>query len=357
MRTRSLLIAFAAACASPMPAFAADPAALQACAAVQDSTQRLACYDRAAGRPVAAAPVPVPAPASPAPPGPFRSFDAPPDPSTLPGTQLGRRWELDPGTQQPLFGLRAHNQNYLLVARWSDNPNEKPFRDAAAGAGVVTEGSELNLDPTEVKFQLSLKTKAWQDVLGGGGNLWIGYTQQNHWQVYNDDISRPFRETNYEPEVIYNHPLDWNFLGMRVRYASLAFNHQSNGRADPISRSWNRVYGEVGLERGNFALMVRPWWRIPEDDDEDDNPNITSYVGRGEITGVYSWNRQQFGARVRSNFSLNDTRGSLLADWSFPLVGQLRGYVQFFTGYGESLIDYNWRQTTIGAGVLLTDRL
>lgn len=349
MRIRNLLAALAS--ASALPAFAADVAAVQACAGIADPSQRLACYDRAAGRPVAAAPADAPASA------PFASFEAPRDPASQPGTLLGRRWELDPGTVQPKFGLRAHNQNYFLLGRWSDDPNEKPFRDAATGAGAVAEGDEFNLNPTEVKFQLSFKTKVWEDMFGGGGNLWFGYTQQNHWQVYNADISRPFRETNYEPEVVYNHPLDWTFLGMRVRYASLALNHQSNGRADPISRSWNRLYGELGLERGNFALMIRPWWRIPENDEDDDNPNITSYVGRGEVTGVYVWNRHQFGARARSNFSLNDTRGSLLADWSFPLVGALRGYVQFFTGYGESMIDYNWRQTTIGAGVLLTDRL
>jgi len=44
--------------------------------------------------------------------------------------------------------------------------------------------------------------------------------------------------------------------------------------------------------------------------------------------------------------------------WTTPKVlGPLRIYVQATTGYGESLIDYNWNQNTIGIGVSLNDAL
>ena len=51
-------------------------------------------------------------------------------------------------------------------------------------------------------------------------------------------------------------------------------------------------------------------------------------------------------------------KGAAQFSWtSQPLLGPLRGYVQLFSGYGETLIDYDWNQTTIGIGVALNDQL
>ena len=127
-----------------------------------------------------------------------------------------------------------------------------------------------------------------------------------------------------------------------------AFNHQSNGRDLPLSRSWNRIIFHVGYEIDNWIITLNPWIRSADSDDE--NPYITKYIGNGEINISYNYNRHEFYAIATHPFD-RWKGGSLQLNYVFPMKGHLRGHVQFFNGYGETMIDYNHRQTTIGIGV------
>jgi phospholipase A1 len=102
--------------------------------------------------------------------------------------------------------------------------------------------------------------------------------------------------------------------------------------------------------------MLRVWTRLEEDADEDDNPDITDYYGHTELNALYRWGGHSLALMGRGNFDTG--KGAVQAGWfSPPLIGPLRGYVQVFSGYGESMIDYNWNQTTIGIGLALNDGL
>ncbi len=262
-----------------------------------------------------------------------------------PESYLSQLWELDESKPRGQYTLMAHRSNYFLPFTYNNRPNLDPIR-AATGQNVLE---------AETVFQLSPKIKLWQDVLGRDMDLWIGYTQRSFWQLYNTVDSSPFRETNYEPEALLNFRTDIPLAGLRVRTITLGFNHQSNGRAEPLSRSWNRVVGNVGVEKGPFTLLLQSWYRIPESAEEDDNPGIESYLGYGEIWGYYLWKRHRFGAMLRNNLRFDENRGALQLEWSFPLVRRISGYVQFFTGYGESLVDYNHSVNRIGIGFILRD--
>ena len=209
----------------------------------------------------------------------------------------------------------------------------------------------------EAKLQLSLKTKALENLFEDNGDMWVGYTQTAHWQVYNEDESRPFRETNYEPEASLIFRTDYSILGLNGRLLGLTYNHQSNGRSGPLSRSWDRIMLNIGLEKDNFALMLRPWYRLDEDAGKDDNPDIKNYVGRGDLTAFYRRNDNEFSLLLRHSLrGGDDSRGAMQFDLAFPIAGKLRGYFQLFDGYGESLIDYNHRATYVGLGVSLMNR-
>ncbi|MCV4754179.1 phospholipase A, partial [Escherichia coli] len=77
---------------------------------------------------------------------------------------------------------------------------------------------------------------------------------------------------------------------------------------------------------------------------------------RGDVALAWVPGRATASLRWRTNFK-DLKRGSWQLDWTYPVdeakPDGLRWYVQLFNGYGETLIDYNRRQTSIGAGLTL----
>jgi phospholipase A1 len=313
----------------------------QDCVAIDDDSARLACFDRAHGR----GRVAVPATPTITPVPPTAAVDAPAV-RTVAGGLLTRAWALD--GEVPTFQLLPYRSIYVLPLSATDNINRRPFSPAP---GHST-GVDLPNQSVEAKFQISAKTLAWRSSLG---DLWIAYTQSSRWQLYQEDISRPFRETNYEPELIFNIATDFEAFGWRGRMAGVSLNHQSNGRALPLSRSWNRVIGHLGLERDAWSVMFRPWLRINESADSDDNPDIEDYAGRAALTVRHETSAgHRLSLQLRHSLRSGErSRGAGELEWAFPLKGQLHGFTQLFSGYGESLIDYNIRQSRIGVGFSL----
>ena len=260
---------------------------------------------------------------------------------------LSQSWELDKEDKNGTFKLNSHRPFYVMPLHWSNRINKNPQSEGQASAF----DEPLGLNSTEVKFQFSFKTKLLQSFLFGKGDLWAGYTQIAYWQVYNEKLSRPFRELNYEPELIAVYPLNFTFFGVNAKMIGLGFNHQSNGRPDPISRSWNRVMLHFAMERGDFQLYLKPWWRIDGGSEDDDNPKIEDYYGRGEANIIYRKNGHSLDLVLRNSFKFKDSRGSVQFNYMYPIKNNLRGHIQAFSGYGENLLDYNHYQTTIGLGI------
>ncbi len=267
------------------------------------------------------------------------------------GSLLDSRWELAKDSKLGVFQLRGYKPLYLMPVFWTSDKNEMPH--SPNPRNTVTEPQPL--DNTEAKFQLSFKTKFAENLFGDNGDLWGAYTQSSRWQVYNGEESRPFRETNYEPEVMLVFRNNYSLGGWKGRMAGIGINHQSNGRSDPLSRSWNRVIFTVGLDRENWALVVRPWWRVPDGND-DDNPDIEDYIGRGDAMLTYSKGGHEFTVLARHSLRTGDkSHGAVQLDWGFPIHRSFRGHIQAFHGYGESLIDYNHKATYIGLGISLLE--
>jgi len=299
------------------------------CTGIESDRERLACFDRIAGTPAAAAVAVAPA-------EPVRT------------SMISTAWGFDPDTDRYL--IRYYRPNYILPLSYSDGINQEPFSPLFEAAA-----SDQQLDDVEARFQLSFKSRLWTTDDRRWG-VWMAYTQQSQWQVYGGDISRPFRETNYMPEVFVSFRPDVQLGSFHWGLLNVGYNHQSNGRAQVLSRSWDRLFAEAGIERDNLALLARVWYRMHESSDEDDNPDITDYLGYGDLTVLYRLNGHSLGVMGRGNLSTG--KGAVQLTWTTPpLLGSLRGYLRLFSGYGDSMIDYNWNQNVIGIGIALNDGL
>jgi phospholipase A1/A2 len=369
---------------APVPAFAqtaatatvnapAAPDWAQCSALTSDNTARLACFDRWAQDQQQRTSVP-PATATTASPVTIaatqtleaavaaKAFLRPcTDPKQ---SELSRFWELETGSDCGTFGIRGYRP---ISLSWigSDSVNTAPSSPSAGHTASYTA-----YRTSEARIQLSVRTKIARGLLtesesGRNDSLWFGYSQQSYWQLFNGAISRPFRATDHEPEITYIYPTDAQLSGgWRLRYSGISAVHQSNGQSLPLSRSWNRVVLMAGMEKGDdFRVMARAWARLPESSEKDDNPDISNYVGRAEVAGFWNVNKDNtLGITLRHSLRTK-ARGSVRLEWLQTLGGNnangdysgLRFHTQLFSGYGDSLVDYNRRRTVLSLGLSLVD--
>ncbi|APA93358.1 hypothetical protein HMPREF9714_01899 [Myroides odoratimimus CCUG 12901] len=268
---------------------------------------------------------------------------------------ISERWELDPETKNKTFTITPYKQMYLLPARWSSRPNEMPTSFNSNNSAT----EPIDYNKTEIRFQISFKTKIATGLILGKGDIWLGFTQTANWQAYNDKESRPFRELNYEPEIIFNYPLNYAINEFKFKMVGVGFNHQSNGKSLPYSRSWNRITMHVAAEYKNWTFLAKPWIRLPEKRKSDDNPRISDYIGRAEFTiGYREKNGQLFTLMLRNNLKFNNHYKSFAEfTWAYPIKNNLKAFLVVNRGYGETMIDYNWKQTNIGLGISLIEWL
>ena len=344
----------------------ANDTALQLCAATPDNAARLNCYDQWAGRP--------PAPAASNMPEPIGMQANTDNTSTEIArtdachdkrySTLSRFWELENDTDCGTFRIRGYRPLSFSVVG-SDTVNEQPSSSAANH----TAATPVNYSNTETRLQLSMRTKVAQGLLTQGGaerkdSLWFAYSQQSYWQLFSSNISRPFRTTDHEPELVYVYPTDAKLpFDWRLRYSGVGLVHQSNGQSLPLSRSWNRVYLMAGAELDNrWMVQARVWKRLAENATSDDNQGIENTIGRAELKTMWNVNQQHSVGLTWLHSLRQDGNGSARLEWLRTIGSRddggrsnLRLHTQLFSGYGDSLIDYNRKRTVFSVGLSLLD--
>lgn len=262
-----------------------------------------------------------------------------------PGGEGGDKGEPDPNAGRLNFKVDPDTYSIISTVRGLSTHR-------ASFVFPVTYSRDFKGDNTEMVFQLSAKQRVF------GTDFYLAYTQKSFWQYLNQDQSSPFRETNYDPELFYRWlPEDRAFDHWGL---DLGFEHESNGRSIGESRSWNRVYLAPFQAKAKHLAYLKFWYRIPEGDpsspthpEGDDNPDITDYLGYGEL----NYSQQIGGDQLLTGWVRGNTatgKGAVSFTWSIPSPGGYAFYgITVFHGYGESLIDYDRKMTRVMAGMLL----
>jgi len=244
-----------------------------------------------------------------------------------------------------IFSLKAHRANYFLPLSYASEPYPS-----------YVESEEYR--QIESKMQLSLRFDLFYDLLGLGEIVSLAYTQKAYWQNYTP--SSPFRENLYNPEAFITVPLATDATMLRA--LTLGYAHQSNGQGMRYdddgslsevynrSRTWNYLYTTLHTDAGAFGAELTLWARILKTV-EDGTPDLEEYLGYGSLTLRYAANRQWWELLLRGNPATG--MGAAELTFSYPLWWRddVFWYVDLFSGYGESLIDYNREVNKFSVGI------
>lgn len=206
-------------------------------------------------------------------------------------------------------------------------------------------------DRTTARFQLSAKYRLFSPADGRQTrwfeNFYLGYTQTSLWDLQGE--SMPFIDTTFNPSIFWMTDRLWASQDARWRLGlNTGVEHRSNGKDGDDSRSLNDVYAEPALHYrlGNgdtlsFAPRVRAYFGV-----EDENRDYLAYAGR--VDWKLRW-EQNNGAVVSALYRQgHDQRRTTQLDFNWPLKRtflNMNGYLhlQYFNGYGETLLGYNQR--------------
>lgn len=231
----------------------------------------------------------------------------------------------------PYFGL--YKDNYFTVGT---TPFHKP--------------TATNSD---VKFQISLAIRLTDTVLPWNSFLFLMYTQKTFWNVFENSL--PMHDLNFNPGIGWSKP----FFNKNRYVGKLTFllEHESNGRDGEDSRSWNRIsfYGSTIIDEW---LMVHAKFWIPIIDGEN-NKDILKYCGIYQSGVVITTPNKKFNfgltlvKREGWNFNFNTI---FEASWKVHEKSNLNLFLQYYNGYGESLLDYNQFHSRLRVGIVFKPR-
>lgn len=240
-----------------------------------------------------------------------------------------------------------NNENYPRFAKFSKQ-HMFSYHPIYFGIG------HNNTTSAQFQFSFQYRIFAPSDLTSKNlfKNLYFAYTQTSLWDL--SAFSKPFRDTSYKPALFYFVP-DFGLKNSLIKSVGVrsGFEHESNGRGGSASRSLNIAFVEPILsfrafEDDTLSFMPKFIYYL----EKSENPDITQYRGYTDI--VLRYHRQSnWYLMTTYRQGMDKSKRSINAQLSYPLRKLLNkkvgGYlwINYFNGYGETLLDYNVRNRWI----------
>jgi outer membrane phospholipase A len=218
------------------------------------------------------------------------------------------------------------------------------------------------------EFQVSLKYQVFTPTncsARATTNIYLAYTQTSFWDLLSSDPS--FYDTSYKPSVFVAVPdiLDGRKEKPWQLDLQSGLEHESNGRGGANERSLYTAYLQPTLTLGQpqslqIAFSPRAWVYVLGL--SENNPDMASYRGYADLLTTLSWKKQNQDYKLATAFGTGDdgNHSSLKVDFSFSLLQWTRWFtprihLHYFTGYGETLRQYNESSHGLRGGISLFD--
>lgn len=261
--------------------------------------------------------------------------------------------------QDSSTAFREYKTNYVLASLDGGHDDRgQPFSDYDIKF-QISFTKPLTL-PESASNRVDDTVPGLRDIIG---TFNFAYSQKSWWDIGRE--SKPFYESNYNPALFWTN--EFSTDSDLVLTNSYGYEHESNGRNGPFSRSWDRVWYQQNIAIGDrqyfgsakndglvphytHEIGVKAWHIIER---EGWNEDIDDYLGNVELT--YSWTSPNYRANViarKKSAEVNLFVYSIVRNVMDS--GNFAWHLQYFNGYGESLQMYNVKSNTVRLGVAFT---
>ncbi|MCD7972178.1 MAG: phospholipase A [Candidatus Azobacteroides sp.] len=253
------------------------------------------------------------------------------------------------GEQIPYYKRHQIEIKEADVIRATDKlPAFGIFRDNFIVTGISL-NHPIKRNTADALFQISIRHRATKSHLPFNSFLFITYTQKSFWNIYEE--SMPFYDTNYNPGIGVGKYLIHNNILRGAAFIQIE--HESNGRDELDSRSWNMIsFSSKYFFNPYINFGLRAWIPIV---DGGNNRNLVSYKGLGTISiDCMTTDRKWWiTGELNPRKGWGNINTMVTAGFKASRNSNQYFYARFYNGKGDCLLDYDKYKINIQFGLCI----